>query len=68
MTGSFTRRLLVVCRRKNRASFTRKRRQRKTSLSTRHWLFLILSISTLVGVVYLLTVYYEATLYYKTGR
>jgi len=55
---SFIRQALIVCRSKNKA-FTRRRRGSKTSLSTRQWLVLTFGIAALVGVVFILTLYYQ---------
>lgn len=56
---SFIRQALVVHRRKHNASFIRGRRRRKLPLSTRQWLVLTFGIATLVGVIFILTLYYQ---------
>jgi len=56
--GSFIRHALGVDRKK-RNTVIRGRRRRKLPLSTFQWLILTFGIATVVGVIFVLTLYYQ---------
>jgi hypothetical protein len=49
---------LVARRRRNKA-WANSRRRRKTALNTRQWLVLTAGIATVVGLIFILALYYQ---------
>lgn len=60
---SFIRRVLSAYKRNSDMLSSRRRREKKTAISTRQWLILTFSISVAVGLLFILTV-----LYYQPGK
>jgi len=60
MSYSLVRQVLAVWKRKHKnSSNIRRQREKKTPISTRQWLILTFGISVVVGVIFILSLYYQ---------
>jgi hypothetical protein len=58
--SSFIRQVLLGCKKEKNAWFrTRRRPRKKTPVSTRQWLVLSFGIAAVVGVIFILALYYQ---------